>query len=55
MNASPTHIYSDEKAFDALKIMEQRERPILVLPVLERQTEKVIGMIHLHDLVAKGL
>ena len=55
MNASPTHIYSDEKAFDALKIMEQRERPILVLPVLDRQSEKVIGMIHLHDLVAKGL
>ena len=55
MNDSPTHIYSDEKAIDALQLMEQRERPILVLPVLEQQSEQVIGMVHLHDLVAKGL
>ena len=55
MNPSPTHIYSNEKAFDALNIMEQRDRPILVIPVLEPETDKVIGMVHLHDLVAQGL
>ena len=55
MNTSPTHIYSHEKAFDALNAMEQRERPLLVLPVLEQKTDKVVGMIHLHDLVAQGL
>ena len=55
MNPSPTHIYSHEKAFDALTTMEQRERPLLVLPVLEKKTERVVGMLHLHDLVAKGL
>ncbi|MQF95115.1 MAG: KpsF/GutQ family sugar-phosphate isomerase [SAR202 cluster bacterium] len=55
MNPSPTHIYSNEKAFDALNIMEQRDRPILVVPVLEQGTDRVVGMVHLHDLVAQGL
>ena len=35
--------------------MENREKPFLVLPVLDEGTQKVVGMIHLHDLVAKGL
>ncbi len=55
MNPSPTFIHSDEKAFDALTIMERRDRPFLVLPVLDRSDCKVVGMVHLHDLVAKGL
>jgi len=54
MNKTPTFVYTDEKAFRALEIMEKREKPFLVLPVLDRQ-EKVVGMIHLHDLVARGL
>ncbi len=54
MNPTPSSIYEDEMAIAALELMERRERPISVLPVLSR-TEKVVGMIHLHDLVAKGL
>jgi arabinose-5-phosphate isomerase len=54
MNAKPTFVYADEKAIRALEIMEKREKPFLVLPVLDRQ-ERVVGMIHLHDLVARGL
>ena len=54
MNANPASIYEDEMAITALELMERRERPISVLPVLNR-TDKVVGMIHLHDLVAKGL
>jgi len=54
MNKTPTFVYTDEKAIRALEIMEKREKPFLVLPVLDRQ-EKVVGMIHLHDLVARGL
>jgi arabinose-5-phosphate isomerase len=54
MNKTPTFVYEDEKAMRALEIMENRDKPFLVLPVLNRQ-EEVIGMIHLHDLVAKGL
>ena len=54
MNKKPTFVYVDEKAIRALEIMENREKPFLVLPVLDRR-EKVVGMIHLHDLVARGL
>ncbi len=54
MNSKPTFVYMDEKAIRALEIMEKREKPFLVLPVLDRQ-EKVVGMIHIHDLVSQGL
>jgi arabinose-5-phosphate isomerase len=54
MNKTPTYTYVDEKAIRALEIMENREKPFLVLPVLDRQ-ERVVGMIHLHDYVARGL
>ena len=55
MNPNPSYVFSDEKAVNALKLMEDRERPFLVIPVLDRTTEKVVGMVHLHDLVARGL
>ena len=54
MNSKPSFIYQDEKAVKALDLMEKREKPISVLPVLDSK-RKVVGMIHLHDLVAKGL
>ena len=54
MNAKPNWVYLDEKAVIALEFMEKREKPISVLPVLDRQ-EKVVGMIHLHDLVSRGI
>lgn len=54
MNEKPSCIYHDQKAIEALELMERREKPISVLPVLDRG-EQVVGMIHLHDLVAKGL
>lgn len=54
MNPKPSFVYVDDKAVQALEMMEKREKPISVLPVLDRQ-DKVVGMIHLHDLVAQGL
>ena len=54
MNAKPTWVYEDEKAVKALEDMEKREKPISLLPVLNRQ-EKVVGMIHVHDLISRGL
>ncbi len=54
MNEKPHWVYVDEKAVDALKFMEKREKPISVVPVLNRQ-DAVVGMIHLHDLIARGL
>ena len=55
MNKNPTYICSDEKAITALDFMQKREKPFLVLPVLDRLSNQAVGMIHLHDLVAKGL
>ena len=55
MNARPSFIFSDEKATVALEQMENREKPFLLLPVLGRETRKVVGMIHLHDIFARGL
>ena len=55
MNEKPTHIYSDEKAARALDVMENREKPFMVLPVLDRDSNKVVGMVHVHDLIAAGL
>ena len=55
MNCNPTYICSDQKAIVALNLMENREKPFLVLPVVDREPGTVVGMIHIHDLVAKGL
>ncbi len=54
MNEKPHSVFIDEKAVDALKFMEKREKPISVVPVLDRQ-DAVVGMIHLHDLISRGL
>jgi arabinose-5-phosphate isomerase len=55
MNPAPSYTFSDEKAVAALEQMENREKPFLLLPVLNRETRKVVGMVHLHDLFARGL
>ena len=54
MNKTPTHVAPDMKAIDALELMEKRDKPFVVLPVLDAH-RKAVGMIHLHDLVALGL
>ncbi|MFN0118605.1 MAG: SIS domain-containing protein [Elusimicrobiota bacterium] len=54
MNQNPITIYSDELAVNALKIMESRKKPLTIIPVIDRK-KKSVGMIHLHDLVSKGL
>jgi arabinose-5-phosphate isomerase len=54
MNSKPVFIYDDEKAFSALKIMQERERPITILSVLNRKN-LVVGMLRMHDLIKEGL
>jgi arabinose-5-phosphate isomerase len=54
MNPRPISIHADEKAIDALRLMEERDKPFAVLPVVERD-RVICGMIHLHDLIDKGL
>ncbi len=54
MNPKPTAIHSYTKAVTALKVMENREKPITLLPVVDNYN-KVIGMVHLHDILAQGI
>lgn len=54
MNPKPIFVYSDIKAVDVLGIMQNREKAIVVLPVLNRK-KKVVGIIHMQDILAKGV
>lgn len=54
MNKNPKSIAADVMAIDALKYMEKDpQKLIMVLPVLEKR--KVVGIIHLHDILQEGL
>ena len=54
MNPAPDVVFNDDKAVDALEKMKSRNKPTAVIPVLDRNN-KVVGMIHLHDLISAGL
>jgi arabinose-5-phosphate isomerase len=54
MNSKPMFVYSDQMATEALDLMRSRKKPTAVLPVLGRN-RKVVGMIHIMDLVSAGL
>lgn len=54
MTKTPTVISETELASKALELMENHKpRPIFLLPVVDA-SRRVIGMIHLHDLVQAG-
>ena len=54
MNTTPEVAYSTDRAVDALERMRARNKPIAVLPVLNPD-RRILGIIHLHDLIAAGL
>ena len=54
MNAAPEVAYASDRAIDALERMRTRDKPIAVLPVLNSD-HRILGIVHLHDLVAAGL
>jgi len=54
MAADPVHVKSDDKAIDALLLMENRPSQITVLPVVDND-DKCVGMIRLHDLIRTGI
>lgn len=54
MNTDPQYIYPNLKASKVLEIMENREKPISLLPVVSKN-KKVVGMIHIHDILSRGL
>lgn len=53
LTKNPTVATPEMLAFDALKLMEERERQISVLPVVDGN--KVCGLLRLHDIVRNGL
>lgn len=54
MNPNPMFVYEDQMATEALDLMRSRKKPTAVLPVLNRR-RKVVGMVHIHDLVSAGI
>jgi len=50
MTKSPTVVGPDLLAYDALRLMEERENQIAVLPVIDSDS-KVLGLLRIHDLV----
>jgi len=54
MNAAPEVAYSTDRAVDALDKMRVRRKPTAVLPVLSPD-QTLLGIVHLHDLIAAGL
>lgn len=55
MNAKPITTTADTLAVDALRVMQNRPRPLNILPIVDPKQNKAIGLLHIHDLVAKGI
>ncbi|MBI4423977.1 MAG: KpsF/GutQ family sugar-phosphate isomerase [Elusimicrobia bacterium] len=55
MNRRPTTVFADALAHEAAQLMAEPKRPLNVVPVLDRRTRKVVGMLHVHQLRARGL
>ena len=53
MNLKPISITLDTLAIDALEIMENREKQIQILPVVNEQNI-FLGFVRLHDLIKEG-
>src|SRR4030095_7931747 len=54
MNPDPMFVYQDQMATEALELMRSRKKATAVLPVLSR-SRKVVGMVHIMDLVSAGI
>lgn len=50
MTHNPICVTSDTLAYDALRLMEERQSQISVLPVVDSQ-KNILGLIRIHDLV----
>jgi arabinose-5-phosphate isomerase len=54
MNPKPMFVFEDQMATEALDLMRSRKKPTNILPVLSRD-QKVVGMVHIMDLVSAGI
>lgn len=55
MTRNPTSASKNCLAYDAFMLMKNRERPLSVIPVLENESQKCIGLVRLHDLIKSGV
>lgn len=56
MSPVPKVIFEDAPAWEAIKLMESDQKhPVMVLPVLEKSSGEVVGIIKMHDLIQAGL
>lgn len=56
MTANPALAFTpDQLAYEALRLMEDRPRPISVAPVIDPADRRCLGMIRIHDLIRSGL
>ena len=55
MNPDPIFLWSNAKASKACELMENRNKPISVAPVVDQSNNRVVGMLHVHDILAQGL
>lgn len=56
MTKNPVTITKDKMAAEALSIMEKHKpKPITVLPVIDKDKNEPIGMLHLTDLLRQGV
>lgn len=49
MTASPIATQPEKSLGEALRLMEERSSQISVLPVVDRESEKFVGLLRLHD------
>jgi arabinose-5-phosphate isomerase len=50
MTRTPTTIGPDARLHEALRLMEDRPSQIYVLPVIDPQTQRCLGLLRLHDI-----
>lgn len=56
MTSCPRSISKEAMAWDALRVMEgDQKNPITILPVLDKNGDRVIGVIKMHDLIQAGI
>jgi arabinose-5-phosphate isomerase len=55
MTSAPIVVRRGTLAYDALQMMEDRESQISVLPVVEIDESRCVGLIRVHDLVRAGI
>jgi len=55
MTINPLTVNPDMLAIDALSLMEKRKKGISVLPVVKKESNQILGLLRLHDIIQLGL